>query len=62
MSTMADIHDSGALSGPLAGVSFIIGVAGGRWLWPTLLTRVQALTRRRSGGTSEGTRALPASA
>jgi hypothetical protein len=28
VSTMADIHDSGALSGPLAGVSFIIGVAG----------------------------------
>jgi hypothetical protein len=28
VSTMTDIHDSGALSGPLAGVSFIIGVAG----------------------------------
>jgi hypothetical protein len=28
VSTMADIHDSGALGGPLAGVSFIIGVAG----------------------------------
>lgn len=28
VSTMSDIHDSGALSGPLAGVSFIIGVAG----------------------------------
>ena len=28
VSTMADIHDSGARSGPLAGVSFIIGVAG----------------------------------
>jgi hypothetical protein len=28
VSTMADIHDSGALGGPLAGVRFIIGVAG----------------------------------
>jgi hypothetical protein len=28
VSTIADSHDSGALSGPLAGVSFIIGVAG----------------------------------
>jgi hypothetical protein len=28
VSTIANSHDSGALSGPLAGVSFIIGVAG----------------------------------
>jgi hypothetical protein len=53
--------DPGALSGALAGGSFV-GVWQGRWLLPTPPTRARARSQRRSAATLGETLARPGSA